>query len=333
MPIISVIVPVYNAENYLHRCIDSILAQTFTDFELLLINDGSTDNSGEICNAYAQKYPCIRMFHKNNGGVSSARNLGLTKANGEWIVFVDSDDWIEPHYLNVLYQNGKYDFVTCYWRVLNDKNYACIVPAEGEYIGKSEIRTFVDLNVGRLSYPVCRLFRNSIIQKHELSFDERIHYSEDALFIITYLQYVQTVKQLGNIEYNYEKHVGSLSNVIISWKEMDYTIKVLGEQIHGLENILSWNGERMYQYRIWGCILRKYLTFLQDNESFIKCKEALSDIVKNKYVKQCFLPSNCVKSMPRLLLDYLMRNKLFYFAAILLKCECFLAKIGLVKRC
>ena len=121
MPIISVIVPVYNAENYLHRCIDSILAQTFTDFELLLINDGSTDNSGEICNAYAQKYPCIRMFHKNNGGVSSARNLGLTKANGEWIVFVDSDDWIEPHYLNVLYQNGKYDLVTCYWRVLNDK--------------------------------------------------------------------------------------------------------------------------------------------------------------------------------------------------------------------
>ena len=102
---ISVIVPVYNTEKYLHRCVDSILAQTFTDFELLLIDDGSTDSSGAICDEYAQKDSRVRVFHKENGGVSSARNLGLDKAKGKWVTFVDSDDWIKESFLNKLYIN------------------------------------------------------------------------------------------------------------------------------------------------------------------------------------------------------------------------------------
>ena len=94
MSAISVIVPIYNAEKHLQSCIDSILAQTFTDFELLLINDGSKDNSGSICDEYVIKDNRVRVFHKENGGVSSARNLGLDNAIGEWVTFVDSDDWI-----------------------------------------------------------------------------------------------------------------------------------------------------------------------------------------------------------------------------------------------
>ena len=93
-PKISVIVPVYNVEKYLHRCVDSILAQTFNDFELLLIDDGSKDKSGAICDEYAAKDSRVRVFHKENGGVSSARNLGLENAKGDWIIFIDSDDWI-----------------------------------------------------------------------------------------------------------------------------------------------------------------------------------------------------------------------------------------------
>lgn len=92
MSTISVIVPVYNTEQYLPRCIDSILSQSFTDFGLLLIDDGSKDGSGKICDAYAEKDNRIRVFHKENGGVSSARNLGLDNAKGEWVCFVDSDD-------------------------------------------------------------------------------------------------------------------------------------------------------------------------------------------------------------------------------------------------
>ena len=98
-PKISVIVPVYKVEEYLHRCIDSILSQSFTDFELILVDDGSPDNCGKICDEYAQKDSRVRVFHKPNGGVSSARNLGLDNANGEWIAFIDSDDYVDVDYL------------------------------------------------------------------------------------------------------------------------------------------------------------------------------------------------------------------------------------------
>ena len=98
-PKISVIVPVYNAEKYLHRCIDSILNQTFPDFELLLIDDGSKDQSGEICDEYAKKDSRVKVFHKENGGVSSARNVGIDNAVGEYICFCDSDDWVEKTWL------------------------------------------------------------------------------------------------------------------------------------------------------------------------------------------------------------------------------------------
>lgn len=103
MPAISVIVPVYNVEKYLNRCIDSILNQTFTDLEVLLINDGSRDKSGEICDEYVLKDSRVRVFHKENGGVSSARNIGLDNARGEWITFVDSDDWIEQTMYSEIY--------------------------------------------------------------------------------------------------------------------------------------------------------------------------------------------------------------------------------------
>lgn len=101
-PLISIIVPVYNTGKYLDRCIQSVLAQTYTNWELLLIDDGSTDLSGTICDKYAAKDKRIRVFHKENRGVSSARNLGLDNAKGEWITFIDADDSVKPKYLNNL---------------------------------------------------------------------------------------------------------------------------------------------------------------------------------------------------------------------------------------
>ena len=97
--LISVIVPVYNSEQTLNRCIDSILGQTYRNFELLLINDGSMDRSGEICDEYAQQDSRVKVFHKENGGVSSTRNVGLDNARGEWITFCDSDDTVTAEWL------------------------------------------------------------------------------------------------------------------------------------------------------------------------------------------------------------------------------------------
>lgn len=115
-PAISVIVPVYKAEKYLHRCIDSLLAQTFQDFEVLLVDDGSPDKSGEICDEYAKKDSRVRVFHKANGGVSSARQCGMDNARGEYTIHADPDDWVEPEMLEALYKKAKEedaDMVVC----------------------------------------------------------------------------------------------------------------------------------------------------------------------------------------------------------------------------
>ena len=101
--LISIIIPIYNVENYLRQCLDSIIAQTYQNFECLLINDGSPDNSADICNEYVSKDSRFRYFEKENGGVSSARNLGIERSEGAYITFIDSDDWVDSDYLEVLY--------------------------------------------------------------------------------------------------------------------------------------------------------------------------------------------------------------------------------------
>ena len=121
-PSISIIVPVYKAEAYLHRCVDSLLAQTFTDFEVLLIDDGSPDRSGEICDAYAKKDARVRVFHQPNGGVSVARAGGVKYANGEWITFVDADDYLPQKSLQTMHLLvEKYDTDLVVGATLNDK--------------------------------------------------------------------------------------------------------------------------------------------------------------------------------------------------------------------
>ena len=111
MPVISIIVPVYKVEPYLHRCVDSILVQSFTDFELILVDDGSPDNCGKICDEYAVKDSRIHVIHQENGGLSAARNAGIdwvfANSDSEWLSFVDSDDWVDPQYLSLLYQAVK----------------------------------------------------------------------------------------------------------------------------------------------------------------------------------------------------------------------------------
>lgn len=105
MPLVSVIVPVYKVEPYLHRCVDSILAQTYHNLEIILVDDGSPDNCGKICDEYARKDKRIKVIHKKNGGQSEARNVGLDVAKGEYVTFIDSDDWIHNQYIEILYND------------------------------------------------------------------------------------------------------------------------------------------------------------------------------------------------------------------------------------
>lgn len=134
MPEISVIVPVYNVVNYLEKCVVSILGQSFEDFELLLVDDGSNDGSGELADKLAASDGRVAVFHKSNGGLSDARNYGVARANGSYVTFIDSDDWIEKSYLEFLHKvlvDNDADISTCYYnKCVGDKRYPWQKPSD-----------------------------------------------------------------------------------------------------------------------------------------------------------------------------------------------------------
>lgn len=200
MPQISIIVPVYNTEKYLHRCIKSILSQSFTDFELLLINDGSTDNSGGICDEYSTKDPRIRVFNKTNGGVSAARNLGLENAKGEWITFIDSDDWIESEMLSTLTNNNiDAEVVLCNFYQHTSK---------GTFIknlGSDYSNTIKRLQYWLQSYTTacCMLIKKDLCMKHNIEFPTSIRYREDFYFTTQVMFYAKYVHKINQPLYHY----------------------------------------------------------------------------------------------------------------------------------
>ena len=186
---ISVIVPVYNAEKYIKDCVDSILAQTYPDFELILVDDGSPDRSGELCNAYARRDHRIRVIHKENEGVSSARNTGLDAAAGKYIGFVDADDLVEPTYLEGLLR-GMTEGGFSVAGVVRD-----MAPGiEGDIV-KRLTRTEAELAVLRAGgihgWSVARLFDGEILRENQVYFDPEISQCEDELFCIKYLSCVK----------------------------------------------------------------------------------------------------------------------------------------------
>lgn len=199
---ISVIVPVYNTEKYLHRCVDSILSQTFKDFELLLIDDGSTDKSGEICDEYAQKDERVKVWHKENGGVSSARNIGLDAAKGEWVTFSDSDDKLEEDWLSTFSKNmNGYDAVVSGFNILTrngTRPVAMKIHSENpvlvaDYLNRNHIFGFL----------WCKCFQRSLIEKNRLRFNEKLFFLEDEDFVLRYWAESNKVKIVPRTTYNY----------------------------------------------------------------------------------------------------------------------------------
>ena len=205
MPNISIIVPVYNASSTICRCIDSILAQIFTDFELLLINDGSKDNSGAICDEYATKDARVRVFHKENGGVGSARNLGLDNAKGEWITFCDSDDFVDSDWLKNYIDNssGKCDLIVQKIKILNQGYDEINGPQQLIEGNGKDMLVALKYNGGTLGYPVNKLFSSSIIKMESLRFREDIKLREDEDFVLRYLLYVNNGRIINEGGYNY----------------------------------------------------------------------------------------------------------------------------------
>ncbi len=217
---ISIIIPVYNSEAFLHRCIQSCLKQTYEGFELLLINDGSTDKSGAICDMYAQKDPRVKVIHKKNGGVSSARNAGLKHAAGDYIIFVDSDDWINEDFLERISLIGdEADFLIFGIRFCFKEHNVETVPSKTkktfsvhEFLASSELYAYKSSLTG----PVARVFKKRIIDSFNLTFDETMSFAEDSLFNVHYLERCNTVLMDENWFYNCNKtNLNSITHRVI----------------------------------------------------------------------------------------------------------------------
>lgn len=197
-PKISIIVPIYKSEKFLRRCIDSILAQNYKNFELLLIDDGSPDASGAICDEYASTDERVRVYHKENGGVSSARNRGIELSRGEWLSFIDSDDWIVSDFLERMTLNLDADVIKCgvnctsgdMWRT-ND----CLFSVP-DFIKSYETNSLIRTSCGSL-------FRTDIIKKENIKFDTSVRFGEDMMFNLQYLTYCKLIRLISLIGYNY----------------------------------------------------------------------------------------------------------------------------------
>ena len=211
-PLVSIVIPVYNVEKYVLQCLDSLVAQTRSDYEVILINDGATDNSEMLISDYIKqkKLSNFHLFAKANGGMSSARNMGLDKATGEWIMFLDSDDWIEPDCLETLLS------------VANESGADLIIGGYQAY-DQTSARTEVwsnypcdggsipqDMhNLYSFSFIWSRLYKKSIIDQNEIRFDERIRYAEDNAWHFDYIRYASSYAYSHKAIYNYRINTGS----------------------------------------------------------------------------------------------------------------------------
>lgn len=197
---VSIIVPVYNTAQYLPVCLDSILAQSYEDFELVLVDDGSTDNSGAICDAYAAKDSRVRVFHQPNGGVSAARNHGVKEAQGDWICYVDSDDEVKPDYLQVMVEAISSERCLVMGNLSDDRmsgNLREDITLQGEAM----VRYLLESGALFLSGPVAKLFRRELLVKHDIHFPEGIHYGEDMVYLFQYLNVIDEVAIRKTINY------------------------------------------------------------------------------------------------------------------------------------
>lgn len=224
--LISIIIPVYNVEEFLPKCMDSVLKQTYRDFEVLLIDDGSTDGSAAICDEYAQQYDCCKVFHRQNAGVAASRNFALSKAKGKYIVFLDSDDYIEKEMLAKVYAKmelEQYDICSFSARRVDEAGKHLydiyFVNVIGSLYFNEESRDmflwqkFLQYQTG---WECCfHVFRRDIIETNQIRFDEKLRYAEDLVFTFEYMFYVESWIKLPDVLYNYTLRSGSAT------KELD----------------------------------------------------------------------------------------------------------------
>lgn len=230
-PKISIIVPVYNAEAYIHKCIKSLLSQTFEDYEIILVNDGSSDRSKDICEDFAAFDNRIKLINTINGGVARARQIGLDSATGEYVIHADPDDWVEDSMLQDLYthaEKNQVDVVICdFWYEFPNRS----------VYSKQQPKSFINKEIQKqlftnLHGSTCnKLIKLESIKENNIRFDERLSYCEDLHFILNLLQSDVKVSYLPKAYYHYDRSINTNSIARSLYSKKDYDKMVMTKQI------------------------------------------------------------------------------------------------------
>lgn len=216
MELISVIVPVYNMDKYVNRAIDSLLHQTYKDYEIILVDDGSTDKSGDICDEFARNEEIIRVVHKVNGGLSSARNVGMDHAKGKYVIFPDPDDWVEPNYLQFLYDlQQKYDVnLAISGHFVDDNKGSRVHNKNGKecILTRNESLELVLRSYGFCGFAWNKLYNLELIKEYDLKFNLEFGMAQDLYFAFEYLLKCERVAYNPIPTYHYFQHEGGVTN-------------------------------------------------------------------------------------------------------------------------
>lgn len=289
---VSIVVPVFNVEKYLSKCIESILVQSFTDFELLLIDDGSTDKSLDICRMYEVRDRRIHVYRQSNSGPSKARNLGIAKAQGDFVIFIDSDDYVDSDYLLELTKYDS-DLVSSGFKLWYSKDNRTEYKSYDHFFKATKEEHNINLAIeeGEFKYllagPCCKLYRRSLLEKHHIFFDEGLTYGEDHLFNLCYLQYIEDIvltPYAGYVYTHYDKP--SLTNRIIPYKEMNRynglcleTRKSLTLQFNLSKKYIAFSNFK-YCFYFWQMIASIYLSYEKNKVR----KSIVRELLKEKLI-------------------------------------------------
>lgn len=270
---LSIIVPVYNVEAYLVRCIDSLLKQSYKNIEIILVDDGSTDNSGKICDEYAIKYSQIKVVHQKNGGPSKARNTGISIATGEYIAFADSDDWVEHNFYKNLMENAiehDADMVKCGFAYVDGDKKEYEIPKNTGVFNNGILENFFN---GILWIVVWNAVYKAKIVKSVI-YPEGLNF-EDNYASFFYLYYSKKVVVISDAEYNYFNNSNSIMTKIGSEKKLKLT-EYLRNEINRLNIVLNDDIRKKMDF-VWA---KDWYHYIRDNNNVLDVEE---DILRDIY--------------------------------------------------
>lgn len=307
---LSVIVPIYNRERQIHRCIRSILEQTYKDIEIILVNDGSTDKSLEVCSEYESKDDRIIVIDKENGGVSTARNAGIEVANGEFISFVDSDDYIDLNYAKILIKfQEKNNCDVVLFNKFGDGIQSNVPEIQGIADNQDDITVLVFelLMKKRLNSPWDKLYRKEIIKDNNIRFPEGVNLGEDTIFNYQYWSKIDSIGIINNELYHFIYDISSKSLSKSYFSNKYEMLKLQDDLLGNLISSGNLNFKNAYEPKenirvsnILSCILDMYTN--ENNLSYSDIQDYIAGIMKNeKYFDVDIIQSRYLKTFANMM--------------------------------